>query len=227
MVRPVLAAALLVALSIPVHAQGRWYVGASGGATKTHGELVFNRESTLVNAAGISTDFDDRDRGWKAFAGLRLNRVIAFEASYVDLGEHRMFTRMVTASGGIPGSIEIARKVDGYGLDIVATAPLDLERLRLFARAGAFRAKLKASAELGGHMVFTNGDPEERRRSTTQREDIFRTGLGVEWQLTRNLALRAEYERFAHIGRAFRIGGSGTTGEADTDMASIGIVATF
>ena len=227
MIRPVLAAALLAALSIPAHAQGRWYAGASAGATKTHGELVFNRESTLVNATEISTDFDDRDRAWKAFAGIRLNRVIAFEASYVDLGEHRTFTRMVTASGGIPGSIEIARKVDGFGLDIVATAPLDIERFRLFARAGAFRAKLQASAQLGGNIIFTNGDPEETRRSVTQREDIFRTGLGIELQLARNLALRAEYERFAHIGRAFRIGGSGTTGEADTDMVSIGIVATF
>jgi opacity protein-like surface antigen len=227
MVRCILAAVLLATASIPTHAQGRWYAGASAGATRTHSELVFNRESTLVNATDISTDFDDRDRAWKAFAGFRLNRVIALEASYVDLGEHRMFTRMVTASGFIPGSIEIARKVDGFGLDIVATAPLDLERFRLFARVGAFRAKLQASAQLGGHIVFTNGNPEETRRSVTQHEDIFRTGLGVEWQLTRNLALRAEYERFAHIGRAFRVGGSGTTGEADTDMASIGILATF
>lgn len=227
MIRPMIAFAMLAAVTLSASAQGRWYAGASAGASRTTGDLVFNRESTLVNAADIRTDFDDGDRAWKVFAGVRLNRVIALELNYADLGEHSTATDFVTASGGIPASIAILRKVEGFGLDLVATAPLDIDRFRLYGRAGAFRAKLDASAVLGGNIVFTNGDPEERRRSTTQREDIFRYGIGLEWQLARNLALRAEYERYHNIGRAFRIGGSGTTGEADTDLASIGVVATF
>ena len=226
MIRFMLAAAALAVLSSPVLAQSRWYAGASAGASRTHSELVFNRESTLVNSVSASTDFDDEDRAWKAFAGVRLNSVIALEASYVDLGAHRMLT---TTIGGDPlgvATIDIRRKVRGYGLDLVATAPLGFERFRLFGRAGAFRTTLDASAELAGNIIFTN-DPAARSRSVTQHETVLRTGLGIEWQLARNLALRAEYERFARIGVAFRVGGSGTTGEADTDMASIGVVATF
>ena len=219
--------ALAAALSLPAAAQVRWYAGATAGASKTHGELVFNRESTLVNAAGIHSDFDARDRAFKAFAGARLNSVIAIEASYADLGEHRVFTRFVTESGGIPASIEIVRKVRGYGLDLVATAPLEVERLRLYGRAGAFRATLRAAAQLDGNIVFSNGNPDDRSRSTKVDEDVFRFGIGFEWQLARHLALRAELERFKDIGRAFRIGGSGTTGEADTDMLSVGLLATF
>ena len=226
MSRLMLALAAFLAVSLPAHAQqGRWYAGVAAGASKTNDELVFNRESTLVNVNSASTDFDDRDHAWKAFAGWRLNSVIAVELGYADLGEHRMFTTI--ESNGLPGSIEIVRKVAGYGIDIVATAPLGFERFRLYGRAGAYRVKLEAAAALGGNIVFTNGDPDQRRRTTTQHEDVFHTGIGMEWQLTRTLALRAEYERFAHIGRAFRVGGSGTTGEADTDVATIGIVATF
>ena len=226
MIRFVLMAAALAAFSAPVLAQSRWYAGASAGASKTHSELVFNRESTITESISRSTEFDDRDRAWKAFAGFRVNTVIALEASYVDLGEHRMLT---TTIGGDPvgvATIDIRRKVRGYGVDIVATAPLGFERFRLFGRAGAFRTTLDASAELEGNIIFTN-NPGERRLTAKQHETVFRTGLGMEWQLARNLALRAEYERFAHIGVAFAIGRSGTTGEADTDMASIGVVATF
>ena len=226
MSRIALVLAMFAAACLPAHAQqGRWYAGAAAGGSKTGSELVFNRESTLVNVASASTDFDDRDGAWKAFGGFRFNSVIALELGYADLGEHRMFTSIV--SNGLPGSIEIARKVSGYGIDLVATAPLGFERFRLFGRAGAYRVKLEATAALDGNIVFTNGDPDQRRRTITQHEDIFHTGLGMEWQLTRTLALRAEYERFARIGRAFRVGGSGTTGEADTDVATIGIVASF
>lgn len=227
MIRSILATLALCALVVPAAAQSRWYAGASVGVSDTHGELVENRESTLVNVESASTDFDERDRAWKAFAGFRLNSVLALEASYADLGEHRMFTSIMGGFPVLPASIAITRKIRGYGLDLVATAPLGLERVRVFGRAGAFRARLTAIAELDGNIVFTNGNPEERRRSTSIHEDVLRLGLGVEWQLARNLALRAEYERYSNVGRAFRVGGSGTTGEADTDVASIGLVATF
>jgi opacity protein-like surface antigen len=226
MIRFMLFATALAALAAPAAAQSRWYAGVSAGASKTNSELVFNRESTITESISRSTDFDDRDRAWKAYAGFRLNSVIALEASYADLGEHRMLT---TTIGGDPvgvATIDIRRKVKGYGVDIVATAPLGLERFRLFGRAGAFRTTLDASAQLEGNIIFTN-NPDARHLSVRQHETVFRTGLGMEWQLARNLALRAEYERFAHIGVAFAIGRSGTTGEADTDMASIGVVATF
>ena len=226
MIRPALAAAVLAVAVLPAHAQSPWYFGASAGASRTHDELVSNRESTITDAVNLATDFDDDDRAWKAFAGFRLNSVFAIEASYVDLGEHRTFTTMLGGDPPLPASIEIRRKVRGYGFDLVATAPLGYERVRLFGRAGGFRTRLEASAALEGNIIFTNA-PEQRFRTTSQNEWVFRYGLGLEWQLARNLALRAEYERYENIGRAFRIGGSGTTGEADTDMASVGIVARF
>jgi hypothetical protein len=39
--------------------------------------------------------------------------------------------------------------------------------------------------------------------------------------------MRLEWERYAKVGKAFEIGGSGTTGEADTDTLMVGVVFRF
>ena len=75
-------------------------------------------------------------------------------------------------------------------------------------------------------MVFTGGGGETFRR-TSQKETVTRYGVGVEWNVTPRVALRAEYERFEKLGRAFAIGGSGTTGEADTDLVTASVLFRF
>jgi hypothetical protein len=56
---------------------------------------------------------------------------------------------------------------------------------------------------------------------------VARYGVGGQWRFGRNMALRVEWERYADVGKAFRIGGSGTTGEADTDAYSVGVLFHF
>ena len=211
----------------PAAAQVSWYAGIAGGQAKTDRELVANRESTITNAIGISTAFDARDTAWKAFAGLRLNPVIALELAYADLGEHRMVTRMQGGEPALPASIAIDRRISGYGLDLVATPPLGGSRVELFARLGVFRSRLEANAALAGNIVFTGGDPNERARSTTRDETVLKFGVGAECCLAGNAALRLEWERYSSVGKPFAIGGSGTTGEADTDVVSLGVAMRF
>jgi opacity protein-like surface antigen len=131
------------------------------------------------------------------------------------------------ANPDTPAAIAINRKVDGYGADLVVMAPFEPQRLTLFARAGAYRAHLKEDATLSGNIVFTNGDPGERTRGTTQDETVFHWGVGLDWDMTRNIALRVEWERYNAIGKAFAIGGSGTTGEADTDAWMLNVLFRF
>jgi opacity protein-like surface antigen len=219
---------LLAALAAgPAAAQVSWYAGIAGGQAKTDRELVANRESTITNATGISTAFDAKDTAWKAFAGLRLNPVIALELAYADLGEHRLVTRMQGGDPPFPASIAIDRRISGYGLDLVATPPLGWSRVDLFARIGVFRSRLEAKAALEGNIVFTSGDPEERVRNTTRDETVLKFGLGAECRLARNVGLRLEWERYAAVGKPFVVGGSGTTGEADTDVVSLGLTMRF
>ena len=225
--KQLLAALLLAAACVPAAAQSRWYAGASIGQSDTDSELVANRESTITNASGISTDFDSRDTAWKVFGGMRLNSVLAVEVNAADLGSHRMHTTFQGGFPPAPSSVTIHREISGWGVDLVATPPLGWERFSIFGRAGAFRARLEADATLDGNVVFTGGDPAERTRSTTRRETVFKLGLGAEWRFARNAALRVEWERYHEVGKPFEVGGQGTTGQADTDVFSIGALMSF
>jgi OmpA-OmpF porin, OOP family len=223
------AASLLAAAatSLPVVASaGPWYVGLSAGQASTSTDLVENRESTIVNAFDIHSDFDRTDTAWKAFAGYRLHRNVAVELGYADLGKTRLSTSLLGA-GVAPGSIAINRRIDGWGGDVLLIAPFEPQRFSIFARAGAFRSHLKADATLDGNIVFTNGDPSERTRSTTRDETVLHWGVGGDWEFAPNLSLRLEWERYEKIGKPFAIGGSGTTGEADTDTWMVGVAFRF
>ena len=153
--------------------------------------------------------------------------MIALELTYADLGEHRMVTTMQGGDPPFPASIAIDRRISGYGLDVVATLPLEWSRVDLFARVGVFRSRLEAKAELAGNIVFTSGDADERVRNTTRDETVLKFGLGADYRLKRNMALRLEWERYASVGKPFAVGASGTTGEADTDVVSLGVTMRF
>ena len=222
-----LVAAAMVALPGAALA-GPWYAGLGAGQSRTSTDLVENRESTIINASDIRSDFDRTDTAWKAFAGYRFHRNLAVEANYADLGRTRLTTRL---SGGsnpdTPGTIDINRKLDGYGADLLAIAPFEAQRLSLFARAGAFRARLREDATLSGNIVFSNGDPEERTRGTTFNETVFHWGAGADWDVMPNVALRLEWERYNGVGKPFAVGASGTTGEADTDAWMLNVLFRF
>ncbi|HET9580786.1 MAG TPA: outer membrane beta-barrel protein [Usitatibacter sp.] len=218
----------LTALSLPfAAAAGPWYAGISAGQSRTSSDLVTNRESTIVNATDIHSDFDRTDTAWKVFGGYRLHRNVAVELNYADLGETRLATSLLGGDPPLPATIAIDRKLDGYGADVLLIAPFEPQRLALFARAGAFRARLRETASLDGNIVFTNGDASDRSRSTTHNETVFHWGVGADWDFTPNVAFRLEWERYANVGKPFAIGGSGTTGEADTDAFSLGVIMRF
>lgn len=217
----------LAMAAAPAAAQVGWYAGISGGQAKTDGELVANRESTITDATGLRTDFDAKDTAWKGFAGLRLNPIVAIELSYADLGRHRTHTTMQGGEPPLPAAITIDRRISGYGVDLVATPPLGWTTVSLFGRVGAFRSRLEATARLDGNIVFTGGDVDERERTTTRQETVLKTGLGGEWWFRPDAALRLEWERYYDVGKPFAVGGSGTTGEADTDVVALGVLMRF
>lgn len=222
------AAALVVlaAAALPAQAQSPWYVGLAAGESKTSEDLVRNRESTITLASDLATDFDDRDGAWKATLGYRVNSWLAVELNYADLGRHTTFTSFLGGDAPAPAAIALDREIEAYGIDAVFIAPIG-PALEIFGRVGAARTSLDARQELFGNVVFTGGDPNERVRTASQDETVTRYGVGGQWRFGRNLAMRLEWERYAEVGKAFRVGGSGTTGEADTDMYSVGILFHF
>jgi len=223
--RKTIAVAALAGLPGLTQAAG-WYGQVSIGQSKTSSDLVHNRESTLVNASDFQTEFDAKDSAWKIGAGYRFYDFLAIELNYADLGRHSTFTTMLAGDAPAFASIAIDREIKGFGADLVLSAPI-AERFAVYGRVGAFRSKLKAEAQLDGNIVFTNGDPSERSRSTNQEETVLRYGVGASWELWRNGSLHVEWERYNKIGKAFAVGGSGTTGEADTDAYWFGVTQRF
>ena len=222
----ILALCSLAAAIPPAAAQSGWYGGFSVGQSRTSRDLVVNRESTVTLASDFNTYFDDEQGAFKAAVGYRLNRWIGAEASYADLGSHRLFSRFLGGDAPAPASIDLTRDITGVGADAVVFAPLGREA-RVFARLGLVRARLKARQALDGNVVFTGGDPSERVRSTVRDETLRHYGVGIEWAMDARASLRFEWERYAEVGKAFEIGGSGTTGEADTDTLMLGVVFRF
>lgn len=228
MIRKTLFPAIAIAsVSFPAAAQVGWYAGICGGQAKTDSRLVANRESTITDATDLRTDFDAKDTAWKGFFGLWLNPAVALELVYADLGRHRTHTTMQGGQPPLPAAISIDRRISGYGVDLVATPPLGWTNASLFGRIGAFRSRLEARASLEGNIVFTGGDVDERARTTTRRETVLKAGLGGEWWFRPSAALRLEWERYLKVGKPFAVGGSGTTGEADTDVVTLGVLIRF
>ena len=221
--------ALLISLAViatPALAQSPWYGGVSAGQSKTDGELVVNRESTVVNATVSGSSFDSKASGFKVFGGYQFTPHIGVELNYADLGRSRLVTGILTT--GSPqqaGSVTLERQIEGFGADLVLRAPIG-PRASIFGRVGAVRSRLEASALLNGAIEFTNA-PGERSRLVTASETLTRYGVGAEWGFGRGMGFRVEWERWLDVGKAFEIGGSGTTGEADTDFYSVGFVYRF
>jgi opacity protein-like surface antigen len=224
-------AALVLALagliSCPATAQvTRWYTGLSLGASHTGSELVRNRESTVTLASDFHTDFDPGDFAYKATVGYRFFPWLAVEVDYSDLGTHSLLSNFLGGDAPAPAQIYLERRIKGFGADAVFTWPI-APQWKVFGRVGAFHAKLDASQGLDGNVVFTGGDATERTRSASQSETVLRWGLGSQFELTDCWWLRLEWTRHEEIGKGFRVGGSGTTGEADTDSVLVGLLFRF
>lgn len=222
-----LALALAAFAALPAAAQHTpWYGALSAGQAKTDHEFVTNRESAISNATNIGTSFDDKDSAWKATLGYRFTPWLSMELNYADYGSVKSDTRF-TVPGGVAGSggVIIDRDVKGFGVDGLINAPLG-DRFSVFGRVGAFRAETRANARLLGDTFFSDGTPGTERSNKTT-ETVLKYGVGLDWNITPQIAARLEYERLDRVGKKFESGTGGTTGEAAIDTLMIGAVFRF
>lgn len=232
MLKTALSVSLLVALPTLAAAQSpfapapkRWYAGLAVGQSKTSSELVTNRESTITLAQNLSTAFDDRDTAWKGFAGWQALPWLAVEVSYADLGKQSTDTTFLGGDAPAPAEVLLRREVKGFGVDLVLSTPV-WSSVSVFGRVGAFRASIDATAQLSGNVVFTGGNGETFRSSSTT-ETVTRYGVGLETPIAPNAGVRLEWERYANVGKKFAVGATGTTGEADMDTLTLGLIYRF
>ena len=184
-----------------------WYAGASIGQTLA--TIDNDRISSGLLGSGLTTTSitdDDRDRGYKLFGGYQLNKYLALEGGYFDLGQFG-FVANTLPTGTLSGNI----KVRGINLDAVGMLPIT-DKFSAFARLGVTHARTKGSfAGTGAVNVL---DPSPRAS-----DNNLKVGLGMQYAFTDALSVRAEIERY-RINDA--VGNKG-----DVDLASIGLVYRF
>ena len=188
----------------PEWANSAWYIGA--GIGRSRGSIDQDRLARSLSANGAAvTAFstDERDTGYKLFVGKQLNRYLALELGYFDLGK---FSFNSTTSGN--GAFNGEAGFRGANLDLLAQLPLG-ERLSLLGRVGANYAK--ASTHFSGNRLnaVTGPNPSERKLNA-------KAGLGLEYKLSEALALRGEVERY-RVNDA--VGNRG-----DVDLLSVSLV---
>jgi len=155
---------------------------------------------------------DDSSTGWKVIAGYDINRNLAVEGGYVDLG-----TFHGSASGtvfGTPGMATGNARASGFSLDAVGTL-LAGDRFGLVGRIGVFEWSLDATASRTSVAAYSNGT-----FSGSARGASLDFGVGVKYDFDKNLGVRAELQKFANIG-------SDATGKSDVSLISASLVYRF
>ena len=181
-----------------------WYAGANIGQTRSSLDNASISNSLLGATPPVITSIveDNTDRGFKLFGGYQINKYLALEGGYFDLGEFD-FVTSTNPADRLSGNIQVR----GVNLDAVGTLPIT-DKFSAFGRLGVTHARTKGSFA-GATTV----------NSTRASDNNLKVGLGVQYAFTDALSLRAEIERY-RINDA--VGNKG-----DIDMASVGLVYRF
>lgn len=180
-----------------------WYIGGDIGRTST--DFDNNRAVGVPPATVTSIGGDEKDTAYKLFGGYQFHRNLAVEGGYYSLGRYDY--GYTTATGAFSGST----KFDGVNLDLVGMWPVT-DRFSVLGRVGAAYTRARTSVSTAGAVPDMGGSQTERHWGP-------KLGLGLEYAITPQLAVRGEWERY-RVREAIR-------DRSDVDVASIGLVYRF
>ncbi len=178
----IMIAVATVAWFMAVPAQAQWYAGATAGEshTKINGDSL-SAQFLDFGYSDAQTQTDTRGTAFRVFGGYQLNRYIGVEAGYADLGASSIRTDVVPT-----GMFARRIKTTGFDVSVVGTLPVT-SQLSVFARAGAFMSERKTSFATSGDVELLAGV-----QGNTERQTKATFGVGVTYDFTKNIALRAE-----------------------------------
>ena len=180
------AAALALAAS---QASAEAYLGGSIGQSDIDDEIT----TGLITAGTV----DGKDSAFKIFGGYMFNRHFGIEGAYVDLGE-------VSYSGNFFGTPVTGGRVEVSGVNISALGALPInEQFSVFGKIGLFLWDAEANDTTGGAPFSAKEDGTD-----------LSFGVGVSYNFTRNLGVRAEWEMFE-------------AADADATLLSVGLLWRF
>lgn len=191
------------------HAAGDpgWYGGLDLG--RSNQRLGGGQIDSALGQQGLtsSSSLDDHATTWGLFGGYQFNPYFALEGGYVNLGK---FDYSSTVSS--PAADTVSGHFGVQGIDAAAVGLLPFgEQWAAYGKAGLLYAKSTLDASSSGAVMA--GDADHWSASPL-------LGAGINYDLTRKVALRAEYDRY------FRVGDS-SVGKGDIDALTARVVYRF
>ena len=136
-------------------------------------------------------------------AGYQFNENVGAEISYADYGSN-------SASGIVSGTpVSASLKATGFEAAVVGAWPVT-ESFALTGKLGVANTKVKGEGAGGGYKVNT---------SATSTTAAF--GVGLRYDLSNSIALRAQYEDFG------KVGDEASTGKSKLNLWSLGVTFGF
>jgi OOP family OmpA-OmpF porin len=161
------------------------------------GQSKFKGACDGVSGTGVSCD--DKDTSFKIFGGYQLNRNFAGELGYTDLGKAK--------ASGPGGSTELS--ATAWELSAVGLFPV-MDALSIFGRLGGYWGEGKLS-----------GSGASGSKTTTN----LTFGLGLQYDFTKNLGVRGEWQRYSKV--KVKDDASGTEDSGDIDVLGISVLYRF
>ena len=185
-----------------------FYIGGNVGQSRAKIDTAATDAAVLATGlvATSATTARETDTGFKLFAGYRFHPNFAVEGGYFNLG--KFTTTTVTTGPALTIAGEI-KNDNGFNLDLVGIAPFN-DSFSGFARVGLQTSKTTQSAAAGGVALSTN-----------ETKTSYKAGLGLQYDFTKNIGARLEWERYRVPN------GDGTGAKADVDLFSLGLVVRF
>jgi len=184
-----------------------WYGGLSIGQSRAKIDDAAVT-SDLLGAGFTTTSISDADHhfGYKIFGGYKINQNFAVEGGYFDLGTFG-FTANTLPAGTLTGNT----KIKGLNVDVLGMLPFT-EKFSGFARLGVDYVQARDSFAGTGFVTVIDPSPSKNALS-------YKFGLGLQYDLTARLGLRAEAERY----RANPAVGP----KGDINLFSLGLIMRF
>jgi OOP family OmpA-OmpF porin len=143
---------------------------------------------------------DTKDTAFRILGGYQINRNFAAELGYHDLG------KVTFSAPGVSADI----KANAWELVGLGAYPF-ANQFSVYGKFGAYHGESKISAAVAG---LGSGSLKETNTDLT-------FGLGAQYDVSRELGVRGEWQRYKNVG------GDNTGGKSDIDVLSIGAIWRF
>ena len=187
-----------------------WYGGISlgHGEAKRTGSWAEQADLTYRGQGVTSlTTISTGSSAWKMFGGYQVDETFGVEASYARLGKFNGSSR-VTAPAAGTGSGKW--EADAFSVAATGTMPIHENRVAAFGKLGLAYTNLSISATATGGATTAAYAPSNSRINPM-------LGIGIRFDMTKKIGLRAEFEHYNNVGEG------GKTGQSSVEMLSIGM----